>query len=255
MGYTPGGANPGHGTDGCSDPDECTLNTDDCNAAAVCTNTPAGSYTCTCGAGYTTQNNGRGSSGCVDTNGCTGSPCLNGGTCADVAAPGTGHTCMCSCGFSGANCETAPTTVNSGLTAGTAPNPTVALVANTAYFTQVSVAQAGKLTGLGVGNLAGTGTVQLALYDNVASAPGTRLAAVGASAIAGTYPIGGCMNLAAGTYWIGILGASGLTIGHDEGNLVMRYRQDMSTELGMTTGMVTAEPGVSNLAVYVITAQ
>jgi hypothetical protein len=258
TGYSPSGANPGHGTDGCTDTNECMPpNTNDCNAHAMCSNMPAGSYTCTCGSGYTAQGNppGRGANGCVDTDGCAGNPCLNGGTCADVPAPGMGHMCTCACGYSGTNCEMAPTTVNNGLTTGTGVNPTVALAMGTAYFTQIQVGAAGKLTGLGAGNLTGTGTVHMALYSDSASAPGTRLAQVGPSAIAGNYPISGCMSLAAGTYWIGILGSGSLSIGQDEGTPVTRYRQDPPADLGTTTGPVTTDALVSNLAVFATTVQ
>jgi hypothetical protein len=36
-----------------SDDDECATNNGGCHAAATCTNTPAGSFTCACNAGYT----------------------------------------------------------------------------------------------------------------------------------------------------------------------------------------------------------
>ena len=45
---------------------ECTLDTHDCHANAMCTNTPPGSFTCTCNTGYTdddTSNPGRTCSG------------------------------------------------------------------------------------------------------------------------------------------------------------------------------------------------
>jgi hypothetical protein len=145
--------------------------------------------------------------------------------------------------------------VNNGLTAGTGVNPTVALAMGTAYFTQIQVATAGKLTGLGAGYLSGTGMVQMALYSVSASAPGTRLAAVGPSPIAGSYAIAGCMNRAAGTYWVGILGSGALAIGQDEGTLVTRYRQDPPADLGSTTGPVATDAAVSNLAVFAITVQ
>jgi hypothetical protein len=41
----------GDGYTGCTDDDECTLGTDNCDINAACTNTP-GSFTCACNAGY-----------------------------------------------------------------------------------------------------------------------------------------------------------------------------------------------------------
>jgi hypothetical protein len=252
-GYVGAGAKPGHGPGGCTDVNECVPpGVNNCNANAACTNAPAGDYTCTCGAGFTAAGSppGRGPTGCADTNGCTGSPCLNGGTCADIPAPGSGHTCMCPCGFSGASCETMATRSNVG--AVTLPE-TTALDAQTAYAVQITLTADAKLVGLGIGNGSGLGTVSMALYADSGSSPaGARLAVVGPSAVSGTFPVAGCTVLSAGTYWVAVLSDQQLTVGQEMVNVVPRYKQAAATELGVSFGSATADPGAI-LALYAIT--
>ncbi|MFO0745476.1 MAG: EGF domain-containing protein [Myxococcota bacterium] len=101
-----------HGS-GCVDTDECANGTADCDPHATCANTPAGSFSCTCGAGYT--GNGKTctlspcASGmrwnesthlCVDINEClegTAGCDLN-ATCNNTSG---GFTCTCKGGYSG----------------------------------------------------------------------------------------------------------------------------------------------------------
>ena len=52
----------------CTEIDECTDNSHDCDADATCTNLPLGSFTCTCNAGY--SGTGKGADSCEDLNEC-----------------------------------------------------------------------------------------------------------------------------------------------------------------------------------------
>ncbi|WP_437721102.1 FG-GAP-like repeat-containing protein [Sorangium sp. So ce861] len=83
-----------HGT--CTENNECALGTDNCDANATCSDTPA-SFTCACNAGY----EGDGVT-CTDIDECAGNPCQNGGTCVDGI---DSRTCVCLPGFTGASCE------------------------------------------------------------------------------------------------------------------------------------------------------
>ncbi|XP_072028805.1 uncharacterized protein [Amphiura filiformis] len=76
--------------------DECTLGTHNCNANADCTNTPVGSFSCTCHDGYS----GNGVT-CTDINECASVPCQNGGECKDGVNQ---YSCICQSGFSGTRC-------------------------------------------------------------------------------------------------------------------------------------------------------
>jgi len=78
----------------CNDDDECTLNTDTCDANATCANT-AGSYNCTCDTGYS----GDGFN-CTDIDECA----LNTDTCSsDATCTNTdgSYTCACNTGYTG----------------------------------------------------------------------------------------------------------------------------------------------------------
>ncbi|XP_059148224.1 delta-like protein 1 [Physella acuta] len=67
-----------------------------CKNGGVCTNTGAGSYTCSCNASYTGVNCER------EIDDCQNKPCLNRGLCLDI---GTGFQCQCPQGFYGRQCE------------------------------------------------------------------------------------------------------------------------------------------------------
>jgi len=88
--------NDGFGGDGvtCADQDECTLETDDCDANAACTNT-AGSFTCACDEGYS----GDGVT-CTDDDECTleTDDCDALATCTNT--PGS-FECACAAGYDG----------------------------------------------------------------------------------------------------------------------------------------------------------
>ncbi|XP_004364886.1 hypothetical protein CAOG_00015 [Capsaspora owczarzaki ATCC 30864] len=78
----------------CTDNNECTLGTHNCDSHASCTNTYGGFY-CTCNAGFT----GAGTAGtCVNTNECGQSPCVANAACVD--SPGS-FTCTCNAGYTG----------------------------------------------------------------------------------------------------------------------------------------------------------
>ena len=89
-GYTCAGTSPSV----CSDIDECTVETDNCDANATCTNT-AGSFTCECNSGYS----GDGVS-CSDIDECSVETdnCDSNATCSNTAG---GFTCECNAGYSG----------------------------------------------------------------------------------------------------------------------------------------------------------
>lgn len=88
--------NQGYASDGmaCVDVDECALNTDNCSAYAVCTNT-VGGFDCDCKPGFT----GNGVA-CTDVNECTQNldNCSPNANCTNT--PG-GFTCACKVGYSG----------------------------------------------------------------------------------------------------------------------------------------------------------
>ena len=106
TGWMPSGVNPGHGTGGCMNINECTANTDDCNANATCVDTQ-GSFNCTCGGGYMPSGAmpGHGPSGCSETNECTANTddCNANAACTNM--PAGSFTCTCNAGFTpgGAN--------------------------------------------------------------------------------------------------------------------------------------------------------
>lgn len=72
-----------------------------CKNGATCHNSGAGSYQCTCAAGFS------GADCEVEESGCAHQPCLNGGQCRDT---GSNFTCVCPRGWSGHRCETAAET-------------------------------------------------------------------------------------------------------------------------------------------------
>ncbi|HEY5921646.1 MAG TPA: EGF domain-containing protein [Kofleriaceae bacterium] len=78
----------------CTDIDECTLMTDNCDANAMCANTP-GSFTCTCNTGYM----GNGVT-CADIDECTDGTdnCDANAMCANTAGS---FTCTCNTGYNG----------------------------------------------------------------------------------------------------------------------------------------------------------
>jgi hypothetical protein len=78
----------------CTNVNECTLGTDNCDANAACADTD-GSFTCTCNPGFT----GDGVS-CTNVNECTlgTDNCAANAACADTAGS---FTCTCNSGFSG----------------------------------------------------------------------------------------------------------------------------------------------------------
>ncbi|MCA9578773.1 MAG: hypothetical protein KC668_25260, partial [Myxococcales bacterium] len=78
----------------CSDVNECTNGTNNCNANAACTNTP-GSFSCACNMGYT----GNGVT-CTDINECTNgtAACSPNATCNNT--PGS-YGCTCNAGYVG----------------------------------------------------------------------------------------------------------------------------------------------------------
>ncbi len=88
----------------CTDINECATNNGGC--AQVCTNSPAGSFTCSCNAGYTLNADGH---SCDNIDECVNNygGCRTGGdanaTCSDTTP---GYTCNCSSGFtfSGGTC-------------------------------------------------------------------------------------------------------------------------------------------------------
>jgi MYXO-CTERM domain-containing protein len=81
----------------CADIDECADNTDDCDALAVCTNTP-GSFTCACATGY--AGTGHGANGCTDIDECAANTdtCDPAAMCTNTAGS---FTCACPTGFTG----------------------------------------------------------------------------------------------------------------------------------------------------------
>jgi cysteine-rich repeat protein len=78
----------------CTDIDECTLDTDNCDANATCANT-VGSFTCACNSGYM----GTGTT-CADIDECTAGTdtCDTNATCTNTAGA---FTCACKTGFTG----------------------------------------------------------------------------------------------------------------------------------------------------------
>ncbi|XP_072041784.1 uncharacterized protein [Amphiura filiformis] len=78
----------------CTNIDECTLSTDNCDANSACTNT-IGSFTCACNAGYI----GDGIT-CTDDNECTSSTdnCDANAACTNTVGS---FTCSCNAGYSG----------------------------------------------------------------------------------------------------------------------------------------------------------
>ncbi|KAM9316125.1 uncharacterized protein PAF06_007093 [Gastrophryne carolinensis] len=76
------------------DIDECLSSP--CGSRGTCSNT-AGSFACSCQAGFTGQTCN------VDINECLSNPCRNGATCNDLI---NSFSCQCAAGFSGRFCET-----------------------------------------------------------------------------------------------------------------------------------------------------
>ncbi|XP_064624517.1 fibrillin-1-like [Lineus longissimus] len=94
-----GTSNPrNHFFDKIADINECTANTHNCDRTnGICTNTPAGSFTCSCKSGFT--GNGR---TCTDINECTANThnCdRTNGICTNT--PAGSFTCSCKSGFTG----------------------------------------------------------------------------------------------------------------------------------------------------------
>ena len=85
TGYT------GDGTS-CTDVDECTSGTANCDANAMCSNSPGG-FTCTCNSGF--EGNGQ---TCAPSTTCADSPCSPFATCTNTQ---TGVDCLCNDGFEG----------------------------------------------------------------------------------------------------------------------------------------------------------
>ncbi len=92
----------------CDDVDECKSNNGGC--AQTCTNS-AGSFACSCNAGYTLAADGK---ACTNNNDCAPNPCQNGGSCADGV---NSYTCTCAAGWQGTTCTQRTTGCS---TAGTA---------------------------------------------------------------------------------------------------------------------------------------
>jgi hypothetical protein len=84
---------------GCTDIDECTANTDDCDPNAACTDSD-GTFTCACNSGFAGDGH-TGGTGCTDIDECTA------GTdhCDDILATcidsDGGYTCDCAVGYDG----------------------------------------------------------------------------------------------------------------------------------------------------------
>jgi hypothetical protein len=95
---------------GCDVSESCTGSGVSCPAdggsSALCANggscaSPAGSFVCSCAAGFT------GATCQTNINDCSPNPCQNGGTCTDGV---NSYTCACPAGYSGTNCQVIPTT-------------------------------------------------------------------------------------------------------------------------------------------------
>jgi hypothetical protein len=273
----PGYSGNGVGSNGCTDIDECTLNTDDCDTApvAVCDNT-TGSYDCDCPAGY--SGNGHGASGCsdvdecsLDTDDCDTSPvaaCSNTGGSFNCTCPapytGGGHgasgctcptvtACDSSSEMSGSYCSNQTTRATCTNTngcqvlststctnvaaercVGSHPNarceiaagyPTDGggqgnLLTTTLLGVSFTISQPLTLTRLGFLTTAASSGVRLAVYQDSAGSPnGWRASALMGTVVSGRNevavddpPPSSPVTLAAGTYWIFVVGQATISL-------------------------------------------
>jgi hypothetical protein len=220
----PGYSGTGVGSNGCSDDNECTLGTDDCDnsPAALCVNT-MGSFNCTCPAPYTGTGHSSGGCSCPTEPRCdsgseqNGSYCSNNTTritCSNDNGCQSAQSTVCTSvalekcvdAYPNAKCETTAGFPTDGGAQSNLDNTTL-------FAVPFTLAQPVTLTRIGLIAKAAASGVRMAVYQADGSgALGTyKASATGVTVAAGRNeyavtdpPSTSPVTLAAGSYWIAV---------------------------------------------------
>jgi hypothetical protein len=254
----PGGySGNGHGANGCADVDECMLNTDDCDTSPVagCANT-SGSYNCSCPSPYTGDGHGSNGCSCPTVTACDAAGEMSGSYCSSQTVRAT---CANNNGCQSLSTSTC-TNLAAERCAGAHPNAKCEIVAGyptdgggqgnllttTLFGVPFTVSQPITLTRLGFLTTAASSGVRLAVYQDSAGSPGTwRASALMGTVVSGRNevpiddpPLSNPVTLAAGNYWIFIVGQA--TISLRQGALgSVRYRTWSPWNSPFPTGALT----------------